>query len=163
MQSENALKYSILSFAIVGTLTFFLQVAAMVYSYRKNYTHLTFITTVTFISTWIEDVPQVSMAVRVSVISSDPISLVQYFKAIYAIIVASLHIILAIKELCNKWEKFMFKGNGKYLIGLLVSDLIGGFVLLGMSIFLLIELWLDKFTQVNSNLCCHNITTIAYD
>ncbi|CAG2250520.1 unnamed protein product [Mytilus edulis] len=167
IQSETALKYVILSFAIVGSITFILQVVAMSYDYRKDNLHLTYITTVTFISTWIEDVPQIIMAVWVSVISSDIISNVQYAKAIYAIVEASLHIIFAIKELCNKWEKFMFEGNSECLKKLRVSDLIGGFILLGMSVFLLIELSLDNFTQVNSTLCCHNTTTntttIAYD
>lgn len=167
IQSETALKYLILSFAIVGSITFILEVVAISYDYRKDNTHLTYITTVTFISTWIEDVPQIIMAVWVSVISSDIISDVQYVKAIYAIIEESLHIIFAIKELCNKWENFMFKGNGKCLIGLRVSDPIGGFILLGMSVFLLIELLLNNFTQVNLTLCCHNTTTntttIAYD
>lgn len=109
MRSENVLKYSILSFAIVGSLTFILQVVAMIYDYREDNSHLTYITTVTFISTWIEDIPQISMAVRVSVISSEIISNVQFAKAIYAIIEAALHIIFAIKELCTKREAI--KGN----------------------------------------------------
>ncbi|CAC5411702.1 unnamed protein product [Mytilus coruscus] len=60
IRSKKELKYSILAFAIVGTVTFILQQVAIYYDSRKNYSHLTYSTTMSFISTWVEDIPKLS-------------------------------------------------------------------------------------------------------
>ncbi|VDH91090.1 Hypothetical predicted protein [Mytilus galloprovincialis] len=119
IQRNDELKYSILAFAIIGSVTFILQLVAIYYDSRKNYSHLTYSTTMSFISTWFEDVPQIMLAIWVASISSDLIS---------------------------NSEKFKYKRNSSCLKTLLVLDLIGGILLLGASVFLLIELRFDNYS-----------------
>ncbi|CAG2204635.1 unnamed protein product [Mytilus edulis] len=145
IQSETELKYLILAFAVVGTLTFILQLVAIYYDSKQNYSHLTYSITMSFISTWLEDIPQIILAIWVASISSDLISYVQYAKASYAILEALLHFGVTIWQLCCKKEKFKYKKNSDCLMALLVLDLIGGILLLGASVFLLIELRFDKY------------------
>jgi hypothetical protein len=52
----------------------------------ENYEHLTFSTALSMISTWLEDVPQIVLAVLVAVWSSELISKVQIAKAMKIII-----------------------------------------------------------------------------
>ncbi|CAC5411701.1 unnamed protein product [Mytilus coruscus] len=142
---KDELKYLILAFAIVGSITFLLQLLAIYYDSEKNYSHLTYSTTMSFISTWIEDIPQIIFAVWIAVISSELISNVQYVKASYAIVEALLHFGVSIWQLCCKSEKFKYKRNSNCLKTLLVLDLIGGILILCASVFLLIELLFDNF------------------
>ncbi|VDH91092.1 Hypothetical predicted protein [Mytilus galloprovincialis] len=146
IQRNDELKYSILAFAIIGSVTFILQLVAIYYDSRKNYSHLTYSTTMSFISTWFEDVPQIMLAIWVASISSDLISNVQYIKAAYAIVEAVIHFGVSIWQLCCKSEKFKYKRNSSCLKTLLVLDLIGGILLLGASVFLLIELRFDNYS-----------------
>lgn len=139
IRSENALKYSILSFALVGSVSIIFQLVAIVYDSIDDYSNLTFSTTMSFISTWLEDVPQIILAVWVAVISSDLISNVQYAKAIYAIVEALIHMGISIWQLCCK------KGLNICLKILVFSDLIGRILILFASLSLLLELHFDSF------------------
>ena len=135
---ETELKHAILVFAIFGSITFVLGLVSLYYDATNNYEHLTFCTIMSVISTWIEDFPQIILAVIFAVSSSEVISNVQYAKAGYAIIEASVHFILSFWQLRFRGETYAKKP--RYLTCLIIFDVIGGFVILTCSIFLLLEL-----------------------
>jgi hypothetical protein len=64
------------------------------------------------ISTWIEDFPQIILAVIFAVSSSEVISKVQYAKAGYAIFEASVHIMLSFWQLCCRGDEYAEKLKG---------------------------------------------------
>ena len=140
---ETELKPAILVFAIFGSITFVLGLVSLYYDATKNYKHLTFCTIMSVISTWIEDFPQIILAVIFAVSSSEVISNVQYVKAGYAIVEASVHIMLSFWQLCCRGDTYAEKP--RYLTILIISDVIGAVVILACSIFLLVELIEDKY------------------
>ena len=140
---ETELKRAILVFAIFGTITFVLGLVSLYYDATKDYEHLTFCTIMSAISTWIEDFPQIVLAVIFAVSSSEVISNVQYVKAGYAISEASVHIMLSFWQLCCRGDEYAEKPT--YLTRLIILDVFGGAVILACSIFLLVELIEDKY------------------
>ncbi|CAG2250521.1 unnamed protein product [Mytilus edulis] len=71
IRSENALQYSILSFSIVGTFTFILQLLALYVDGKKDYSQMTYSTAMSVISTLFEDLPQIMLAAWVAAVSSE--------------------------------------------------------------------------------------------
>lgn len=144
IQYKTELRYAILAFAVVGSITFFFGLISLYYDATENYEHLTYSTALSMISTWLEDVPQIVLAVIVAVSSSELISKVQYAKAGYAIVEASVHIIISV------WQLY-FRDNKSYskktscLKRMIKFDLFGGVVILFSSVFLIIELKYDYF------------------
>jgi hypothetical protein len=59
IQHKTELRYLILAFAVVGSITFLFGLIGLRYDARKDYKHLTFSTALSMISTWLEDVPQI--------------------------------------------------------------------------------------------------------
>ena len=142
IQSDEVLKLAIFVFAIIGSVTFVLEFISMCLDIRADCKYLTYSTVMSFISTWIEDFSQIVLAVRVAVLSSELISNVQIAKAIYAIIEATIHIGISFWQLCCKDD---YKRNSSCLQVLIVLNLIGSFLILGCSGFLLYELYEDNF------------------
>ena len=141
---KTELRYAILAVAVVGVITFFFGSISLHYDARKDYKHLTCSTALSMISTWLEDVPQIVLAVMVAVSSSELISKVQYVKAGYAIGEALVHIIISVWQL-------RFRDNKSYsektccLKSMTILDLIAGVGVQLCSVFLLLELKYDWF------------------
>ena len=143
IQHKTELRYAILGFAIFGSITFVLGLVSLFYEITKNCKHLVFCTVMSMISTWIEDFPQIVLAVIFAVWSSEVISNVQYAKAGYAIFEASVHIMISFWQLCCRGDSYAEKPT--YLTSLIILDAFGGVVILTCSIFLFIELIEDKY------------------
>ena len=155
---KTELRKAILAFAIFGTITFLLGLISLYFDWRDDYEHLTYSTDMSVISTWIENFPQIILALIIAVWSSELISNVQYTKAGYAIGEALVHIVLSFWQLCGRRNNYAEKP--RYLTALIILDVIGGFVILGCSMFLLVELKFDNYqvffnnntqTQFNNN------------
>ena len=138
IQHKTELKHAILVFAIFGSITFVLGLISLYYDGTDNYEHLIYSTAMSLISTWLEDVPQIVIAVIIAVWSSELISKVQIVKAGYAIFEALVHIILSCWQLF--WRGNSYAEKPRYLTILIILDVIGGVVILPCSIFLLVEL-----------------------
>lgn len=141
VKDNTPVKMAIFVFAIIGSITFILQLVSIYFDSRNDYKYLTFTSTMSFLGTWIEDIPQIILAVHVAGISTELISNVQIAKAIYAIIEALIHIVISIWQLCCKdWGFRGIKFCQKTLIGL---DLVGAVLILLASTFLVVELHED--------------------
>ena len=144
IQHKTELRYLILAFAVVGSITFIFELIGLRYDARKDYKHLTFSTALSMISTWLEDVPQIVLAVMIAIWSTELISKVQIAKAGIAIGEALVHIIISVWQL-------RFRDNTSYskktscLKRMIILDLCGGVVILLCSVFLLLELKYDLF------------------
>jgi len=68
---------------------------------------------------------------------------VQYTKAGYAIFEASVHFILSFWQLFCRGDTYAEKP--RYLTSLIIFDVFGGMVILGCSVFLLLELKYDFY------------------
>ena len=144
IQHKTELRNLILAFAVVGSITFIFGLISLRYDATKNYKHLTFSTALSMISTWLEDVPQIVLAVIVAVSSSKLISKVQIAKAGIAIGEALVHIIISVWQLRFRDNKSYSKKTS-CLKRMIKFDLFGGVVILLCSVFLLLELQYDFF------------------
>ena len=144
IQHKTELRSAILAFAVVGSITFLFGLISLRYDATKNYKHLTFSTALSMISTWLEDVPQIVLAVLVAVWSSELISKVQIAKAGIAIGEALVHIIISVWQLRFRDNKSYSKKTS-CLKRMIKLDLCGGVVILLCSVFLLLELKYDLF------------------
>ena len=141
---KTVLRHAILAFAVFASITFLLGLISLHYDATENYEHLTFSTALSMISTWIEDVPQIVLAVIIAVSSSELISKVQYAKAGYAIVEASVHIAISIWQLRFRDNKSYSKKTS-CLKRMIKIDLFGGVVILLGSFLLILELKYDLF------------------
>ena len=146
---KTELRNAILAFAVFGTITFILGLASLYFDWTENYEHLTYSTVMSVISTWVEDFPQIIIAVIIAVWSSELISKVQYAKAGYAICEALVHIVLSFWQLCCRGN--IDAEEPRPLAILMMLDVFGGFVILGCSIFLLVELKFDNYQVLINN------------
>ena len=146
---KTELRKAILVFAIFGTITFIFGLASLYFDWVENYEHLTYSTVMSVISTWIEDLPQIILAVIIAVFSSELISRVQYAKAGYAICEALVHIILSFWQIRCRGSTHAEKP--RCLAVLMLLDVLGGFLILGCSIFLLVELKFDNYQVFFNN------------
>lgn len=138
IQHKTQLKHAILVFAIFGSITFVLGLVSLYCDGTDNYEHLIYSTVMSLISTWLEDVPQIVLAVIIALWSSELISKVQIVKAGYAIFEALVHIILSCWQLF--WRGNSYAEKPRYLTIFIILDVIGGVVILFCSMFLLVEL-----------------------
>lgn len=145
IRSEHELKKAILAFLILGFFTCIGQITSVFLDARKDYSNLTFSIIMSFISTWIEDISQIILAVWVAAISSEIVSKIQYWKAGYAIFEALIHFGGVTWQLCFKNEENGYNTTGSCLKKLIVLEVFGGVLILGASIFLLIELHFDNY------------------
>lgn len=143
IQHKTELRYAILAVAIIGSITFVLGLVSLYYDATKDYKHLTFSTTLSMVSTWVEDVPQIVLAVIIAVSSSELISNVQIAKAGYAIFEALVHIIISVWQL--RFRDNSYSKKTSCLKRMIILDLCGGVVILVCSICLVIELQFDLF------------------
>ena len=148
---KTELRKAILAFAIFGTITFLPGLFGHYFDWGDNNKHLTYSTVMSVICTWIEDFPQIIIAVIIAVWSSELISNVQYAKAGYAICEALVQIALSYWQCCCRGNNDNDAGNPICLTFLLMLDVLGGFVILGCSIFLLVELKFDNYQVVFNN------------
>lgn len=139
----NDLKYPVLAFAIFSTVLFIIQMITLTIEIRKRKEQYTWSTCMSFISTCLEDLPQIIFALVVALKTSEIISVVQKGKAIYGTIEAAVHIFITVKQLAD--GKYRTKRNGKYLKWLIVMYLISGQLILIISTFLLSKLYCKDF------------------
>ena len=144
IQHKTELRNLILAFAVVGSITFLFGLISLHCDATENYEHLRFSTALSMISTWLEDVPQIVLAVLVAVWSSELISKVQIAKAGIAIGEALVHIIISVWQLRFRDNKSYSKKTS-CLKRMIKFDLFGGIVILFCSVFLIIELQYDYF------------------
>jgi len=78
IQHKTELRDAIHAFAVVGSFTIFLGLLSLRYDAKKDYKHLTFSTALSMISTWLEDFPQIVLAVIIAVSLSELISSAVY-------------------------------------------------------------------------------------
>ncbi|XP_062615587.1 uncharacterized protein LOC134277286 [Saccostrea cucullata] len=147
------LKRAILGFAIIGTLMFTATLLLFCikiciekrHGENKSYDDVKkAISVFSFLCTWIEDLPQIILAVIVAVKSTELISDIQLVKAWYALVEASLQATITLIELklccVNKpeiWKRV-----------LLILELIGITFIFLLCAFLLIELYQDNFKEI---------------
>jgi hypothetical protein len=145
-------KRAILGFAIIGSVIFLLTFIIFsfgVYIKRKhdNISEETeqrvkdALVVLSFICIWLEDLPQIALAVVVAVKSTELISNIQLAKAWYALSEAVIETVINIAELkeCIKNKEKIWNRV------LVISELVGNIFILSIAAFLLKELYQDNF------------------
>lgn len=142
------LRTAVLVFAIVGTILFLTSLLASIVKlvihregsliHEKAAKSLTILS---MVRTWIEDLPQILLALFIAIKAAKPISFVQYVKAWYALSVATLQImrlVVGLKLCCQnkpeRWEKRR-----------MIVETIGHVSVCLVALFLLVQLYADKF------------------
>ena len=149
LEDVDSVEWAILTFAIIGTILFIIQITTLWHEINGKKESYTKTTVVTFISTCIEDLPQMILAIIVAVKTSEEISVVQKVKSFYGIVEAFIHVVVCITTLCR--GRYKSKGNGDCLKGLIVGYVVTGLFILTSSGFLTFELYKDKFHNFAQN------------
>ena len=158
IQTAKDLHTAILAFAIFGTVTCVISIVIKIYGVWRGKEDSLVLYLLSLISTWLEDFPQIILAIIVAVKTSELISNVQVIKAGYAIAETVIQIIrlmwlFRIKTLCIRYcccecindENEDETSTKACTRGVIICDLTGQCMLLLCAIFLMMELQLDFF------------------
>lgn len=143
------LKKAILVFAIVGililVLIFLASIAKFLVNREGTLLHekaAEILIILSAVGTWIEDLPQILMALIVALKAKDPFTFIQYAKAWFAICKSVLLItvlVVRMRPCCEdkpgKWKRMVF-----------ISEIIGHAAVIIVSLFLLVQLYSDKLS-----------------
>lgn len=143
------LKTAILVFAIVGIIVLVLIFLASIAKFLVNREGTLFhekaaeiLIILTAVGTWIEDLPQILLALIVGLKAKEPFTFIQYAKAWFALFEAVLLIIVLVVRMrpcCEdkprKWKRILF-----------ISEIIGHVTVIVVSLFLLVQLYSDKLS-----------------
>jgi hypothetical protein len=164
-------KHAILGFAIFGTIMFFATLITLIarvcmkmkggnISETLKQRAKNVYAALAFFCVWLEDLPQIVLAVVVAVKSTELISGIQLVKAWYALAEAAMESTMTTVELRPCCDN---KPEGWKRV-LLIFELIANILILIVSGFLLIELYFDNFKETfplqnNSTIFNTNTTT----
>lgn len=149
INKADNLKTAILVFAIVGSLILLLIFLASIAKFLVNREGTLLhekaaeiLIILSAVGTWIEDLPQILMALIVALKAKDPFTSIQYAKAWFAICKAVLLItvlVVRMRPCCEdkpgKWKRMVF-----------ISEIIGHAAVIVVSLFLLVQLYSDKLS-----------------
>lgn len=149
INKADNLKTAILVFAIVGSLILLLIFLASIAKFLVNREGTLLhdkaaeiLIILSAVGTWIEDLPQILMALIVALKAKDPFTFIQYAKAWFAICKAVLLItvlVVRMRPCCEdkpgKWKRMVF-----------ISEIIGHAAVIVVSLFLLVQLYSDKLS-----------------
>lgn len=149
INKADNLKTAILVFAIVGSLILFLIFLASIAKFLVNREGTLLhekaaeiLIILSAVGTWIEDLPQILMALIVALKAKDPFTFIQYAKAWFAICKAVLLItvlVVRMRPCCEdkpgKWKRILF-----------ILEIIGHTAVTVVSLFLLVQLYSDKLS-----------------
>lgn len=149
INKADNLKTAILVFAIVGSLILLLIFLASIAKFLVNREGTLLhdkaaeiLIILSAVGTWIEDLPQILMALIVALKAKDPFTSIQYAKAWFAICKAVLLItvlFVRMRPCCEdkpgKWKRMVF-----------ISEIIGHTAVIVVSLFLLVQLYSDKLS-----------------
>lgn len=149
INKADNLKKAILVFAIVGililVLIFLASIAKFLVNREGTLLHekaAEILIILSAVGTWIEDLPQILMALIVALKAKDPFTFIQYAKAWFAICKAVLLItvlVVRMRPCCEdkpgKWKRILF-----------ILEIIGHAAVIVVSLFLLVQLYSDKLS-----------------
>lgn len=149
INKADNLKKAILVFAIVGililVLIFLASIAKFLVNREGTLLHekaAEILIILSAVGTWIEDLPQILMALIVALKAKDPFTFIQYAKAWFAICKSVLLItvlVVRMRPCCEdkpgKWKRMVF-----------ISEIIGHAAVIIVSLFLLVQLYSDKLS-----------------
>lgn len=149
INKADNLKKAILVFAIVGILILVLIFLASIAKFLVNREGALLhekaaeiLIILSAVGTWIEDLPQILMALIVALKAKDPFTSIQYAKAWFAICKAVLLItvlVVRMRPCCEdkpgKWKRILF-----------ILEIIGHTAAIVVSLFLLVQLYSDKLS-----------------
>lgn len=149
INKADNLKTAILVFAIVGSLILLLIFLASIAKFLVNREGTLLhdkaaeiLIILSAVGTWIEDLPQILMALIVALKAKDPFTFIQYAKAWFAICKAVLLItvlVVRMRPCCEdkpgKWKRILF-----------ILEIIGHAAVIVVSLFLLVQLYSDKLS-----------------
>lgn len=149
INKADNLKKAILVFAIVGililVLIFLASIAKFLVNREGTLLHekaAEILIILSAVGTWIEDLPQILMALIVALKAKDPFTSIQYAKAWFAICKAVLLItvlVVRMRPCCEdkpgKWKRILF-----------ILEIIGHAAVIVVSLFLLVQLYSDKLS-----------------
>ena len=98
---EDALKWSLLAFSIVGSLTFTFEVVNLWWEIFRNNPWIDS-DLMSAITTWIEDVPQIIISVLIAACREEAISYFQLVKASVVIAGAIIRIVVSLIKYCSR-------------------------------------------------------------
>lgn len=149
INKADNLKKAILVFAIVGililVLIFLASIAKFLVNREGTLLHdkaAEILIILSAVGTWIEDLPQILLALIVALKAKDPFTSIQYAKAWFAICKAVLLItvlVVRMRPCCEdkpgKWKRILF-----------ILEIIGHAAVIVVSLFLLVQLYSDKLS-----------------
>lgn len=149
INKADNLKKAILVFAIVGililVLIFLASIAKFLVNREGTLLHekaAEILIILSAVGTWIEDLPQILMALIVALKAKDPFTFIQYAKAWFAMCKAVLLItvlFVRMRSCCEdkpgKWKRILF-----------ILEIIGHTAVIVVSLFLLVQLYSDKLS-----------------
>lgn len=149
INKADNLKKAILVFAIVGililVLIFLASIAKFLVNREGTLLHekaAEILIILSAVGTWIEDLPQILLALIVALKAKDPFTFIQYAKAWFAICKSVLLItvlVVRMRPCCEdkpgKWKRMVF-----------ISEIIGHAAVIVVSLFLLVQLYSDKLS-----------------
>lgn len=98
---EDVLRYSLLTFSIIGSLTFIFEIVNLWWEVFRNNPWLD-VDLLSAITVWIEDVPQIIINVAIVACREEAISYFQLVKASVIIVGAIIRVIISLIRYCSK-------------------------------------------------------------
>lgn len=98
---EDSVRYSLLAFSIIGSLTFFFEIINLWWEIFRNDPWID-VDLLSAITVWIEDVPQIIINVAIVACREEAISYFQLVKASVIIIGAIIRVIVSLIRYCSK-------------------------------------------------------------
>lgn len=149
INKADNLKKAILVFAIVGililVLIFLASIAKFLVNREGTLLHekaAEILIILSAVGTWIEDLPQILMALIVALKAKDPFTFIQYAKAWFAIckdVLLITVLVVRMRPCCEdkpgKWKRILF-----------ILEIIGHTAVIVVSLFLLVQLYSDKLS-----------------
>lgn len=149
INKADNLKKAILVFAIVGililVLIFLASIAKFLVNREGTLLHekaAEILIILSAVGTWIEDLPQILMALIVALKAKDPFTFIQYAKAWFAIckdVLLITVLFVRMRPCCEdkpgKWKRILF-----------ILEIIGHTAVIVVSLFLLVQLYSDKLS-----------------
>lgn len=149
INKADSLKTAILVFAIVGILILVLIFLASIAKFLVNREGTLFhekaadiLIILSAVGTWIEDLPQILLALIVAFKAKDPFTFIQYAKAWFAICKS----VLLITVLVVRMRPCCEDKPGKWKRMVSISEIIGHAAVIIVSLFLLVQLYSDKLS-----------------
>ena len=127
---DSNLRWAILLFCIFGFLFFIAEMYFLVRNLRKEVKY--FLPGIfSLLGTILEDIPQIILALYVAIIEDKKVADVQYWKAAFAIVEASVRNIILVVYICRKYNSYKDVPKAKIVIA--ITQLFIGVAILCIS------------------------------